>query len=80
MLGIRRMDRVPNARVRECCGMTKGVDERIGECVLLWFGHVERMENDRITKRVHVGECAGIQSFGRPQKRWIDTVKDCLRK
>ena len=57
-----------------------GYRERIGECVLLWFGHVERMENDRITKRVHVGECAGIQSFGRPQKRWIDTVKDCLRK
>ena len=28
-LGIRRMDRVPNARIRELCGMAKGVDERI---------------------------------------------------
>ena len=28
----------------------------------------------------YVGECAGIHSLGRLQKRWIDTVKDCLRK
>ena len=40
-----------------------------------WFSHVERMENNRIFKRVYVGECAG-----RPRKRWIDTVKDYLRK
>ena len=30
--------------------------------------------------REYVGECAGIRSLGRPRKRWIDTVKDCLRK
>ena len=50
------------------------------ESVLLWFGHVERMENDRNAKRVYVGECAGSHSVGRPQKRWITTVKKCLRK
>ena len=26
------------------------------------------------------GEGAGNRSVGRPWKRWIDTVKDCLRK
>ena len=50
LVSIRRMDRVPNARIRELCGVTKGVDERIGEGVLRWFGHMERMENDRIAK------------------------------
>ena len=35
---------------------------------------------DRIAKRVYVGECAGDRSVGRPRKRWIDTVKECLRK
>ena len=59
LLGIRRMDRVPNARIRELCGMAKGVDERIEEGVLPWFSHVERMENDRIAKRLYVGEFAG---------------------
>ena len=31
-------------------------------------------------KKVYVGECAGSCSVGRPRKRWIDSVKDCLRK
>ena len=60
--------------------MRKGVDERIDECVFLWFGHVERMEKDRIAKRIYVGECTGSRSVGRSRKRWIDTVKECLRK
>ena len=38
------------------------------------------MGNERIAKRVYVGECAGSHSVGRPRKRWIDTVKECLRK
>ena len=53
------------------CGVTKGVDEKIDEGVLRWFGHVER---------VYVGECAGSRSVGMPRKRWIDTVKECLKK
>ena len=35
------------------------------------------MENDKIAKRFYVGECAGSRSL---RKRWIDTVKDCLKK
>ena len=42
------MDKVPIARIRQLCGVTKGVDEKIDEGVLRWFGHVERRENDRI--------------------------------
>ena len=56
LVGIRRMDRVPNARIREFCEVTKEVDERIGEGVLQWYGHVERMERDRIAKRVYEEE------------------------
>ena len=72
--GIRRMDRVPKTRIGGLCGVTKGVDERIDEGVLRWFGHVERMEINRIARKVYVRECAGSPSMGRPQKRWIDTV------
>ena len=41
---------------------------------------MERVEKGRIAKRVYVGECAGNRSVDRPRKRWIDIVKDCLRK
>ena len=74
MLGIRRMDGVLNARIGELCGVKKGVDERIDEGAIRWFGHVERMKKDRIAKRIYVGECAGSRSVGRPTKRRIDTV------
>ena len=46
LLGIRKMDRVPNSRIREFCGVKKGIDERIDEGVLWWFSHVVKMEND----------------------------------
>ena len=41
---------------------------------------MERIENDRIRKRVYVGECTGSRSDYRPRKRWINTVKERLRK
>ena len=78
LLGIRRMNKVANARIRQLCGVTKGIDEKING-VLRWFGHVERMENYKIAKRVYVGERAGSCPVRRPRKRWIDTVKDCLK-
>ena len=56
LLGIRRMDRVPKARIGELCRVKKGLDERI-DGVLQWFGHVERMERNWIAKRVYVGVC-----------------------
>ena len=54
--------------------MRKGLDERIDEGVL---GHVERYRN---AKRVNVGEFAGTRSVGRPRKRLIDAVWECLKK
>ena len=60
--------------------MKKGLDERIDEGVHWWFSHVKRMEKNRIAKRVYVGEYAGSHSVRRLQKRWIDTVKEYLKK
>ena len=34
----------------------KVLDERIDEGILRWFGHVERMESDRIAKEVYIRE------------------------
>ena len=55
LLGIRRMDRVPNAWIRELCGVAQGVQES----VFRWFGHIERIKNDMIAKRVYVVEFVG---------------------
>ena len=76
LLRIRRMDRVPNVRIKDLCGVTKGIGVRIDEDVLRWVGHVERIKDDRIVKRVYARECPGNHSVGRPGKGWIDAVKD----
>ena len=49
-LGSRRKDRIPNVRIRELCGMVKGVDERTDENILRWFGHIEIMEKIGLLK------------------------------
>ena len=46
--------------------------------VLQWFSQVDRMENDRIAKRLYAGERAGSRLVSRPRNRWIDTMKDCF--
>ena len=54
------------------------MDERIED--LHWFSHVERMENDRITKSLYAGEFADAQWASHKRKRWIDTVMECKKK
>ena len=71
------MNKVLNAWITQLCGVMKGVIENIDGGVFPGFSHVE---NDRIAKRVYVGECTGSHLVGRLQKRWIDTVKECLRR
>ena len=80
LLGIRRMHKVPNVQIRQLYGVKKGVNKKIDEGVLRWFSHVKRMDNDTVSMRVYLGKCAGSRSVGRPLKRWIDTMKNCLKK
>ena len=53
-------------RAVQLCGVKKGLGKRIDEGVLQWFTCVERIEKDRIAKRVYVVECAGSRSVGWP--------------
>ena len=69
LIGIRRMDKIPNTGIKEFCAVTKRVDGRIDEYVLWGFVYVEKMENDRIAKRIYIGECADSYSVGRLRKR-----------
>jgi hypothetical protein len=43
---------------------------------LRWFGHVQRMEENRIPKRVSYMNLEKIRSRGRPRNRWLDEVRE----
>ena len=74
--GVRWYDRVRNERVREMCGNKRSFGERVDQGVLKWYGHMERMNDERLTKRVYKAEVEGVRGRGRPRKRWKDGVKN----
>jgi hypothetical protein len=47
---------------------------------LNWLGHVERMENERTSKCLLNGELFGVRRRKIPRKRWLQDVKDDLRR
>ena len=65
LLGIRRMDKVPNARIRELCGVTKVWTKRLMKV----FSYASPMWKEWRTTGLlegHVGDCAGsVQWVGR---------------
>jgi len=41
-----------------------------------WLGHLERMEEDRMPKKIFTQELEGTRRKGRPRKRWKEEVED----
>jgi hypothetical protein len=44
------------------------------------LGHVERMSEDRVIKKLYMSRPEGRRSVGRPKMRWLDDVEEDLRK
>jgi hypothetical protein len=49
--------------------------ETIRLCRLCWFGHIQRMEENRIPKRVLYVDLESTRPTGKPRKRWQDEVR-----
>ena len=44
------------------------------------LGHVERMSEERVVKRLYQNTPKGSRSVGRPRLRWMDDVREDLRR
>ena len=60
--------------LKSCVEVMKGLNERNGKIIRRWFGHTERMESSGIAKRVYDGKYLESRAWGRPRKRWINSV------
>ena len=69
------MDRVRNEEVRIRAGIERELASRADQRVLRWFGHVERMYEHRMARRVLMAEVSGGRVRGRPRFGWMDGVK-----
>ena len=78
MTGVSRLDRVRNEVVRARTGVRRELTARVDMNALRWFGHVERMDNERLLKKVMNAKVDGRSARGRPRFGWIDGVKRAL--
>ena len=44
-----------------------------------WLGHLERMEEDRMPKKIFTQELEGTRRRGKPRKRWKEEVERDLQ-
>ena len=72
------MDRVRNEEVRRRAGIERELASRADQRVLKWFGHVKRMDEYGMPRRVLMAELSGGRVQGRPRLGWIDGVKVAL--
>ena len=76
--GVRWFDRVRNDRVREMCGVSRSFSERAEQSQLKWYGHLERMDEERLVKGIYRSEVEGRRARGRPRRRWKDGIREAL--
>ena len=72
------MDRVRNEEVRRRALIERQLASRADQRVLRWFGHVERMDQYRMARRVLMAEVSGGWVRGRLRLGWMDGVKVAL--
>ena len=67
-----------NEVVRARTGVRRELAARVDMNVLRWFGHVERMNNEQLLKKVMNAKVDGRNARGKPRLGWMDGVKRAL--
>ena len=80
MCGVTRLDRITNEEIRRRVGVEVELSERVNRSVLRWFGHVERMSEERMARKVYNSTVIGMRQRGRPFRVWMDVVNEGLDK
>ena len=78
LVGVSRMDRVRNEKVRRRAGIERELASSADQRVLRWFRHVERMDEYHMARGVLMAEVSGGRVRGRRRLGWMDGVKVAL--
>ena len=78
MAGGTLWDKINNDFVQLRRGMVWKLKDRVDARVLRWFGHMVRMDDGRLVKRVMELKESGSWPRGRLEFGWIDEVKQAL--
>ncbi len=78
MCGVTQMDQVRDEEVHRRTVFVKELAEREEQGVLRWFGHMEKMGEERLVKKITKSDMIGLRPRGRPRMEWLDRVKRAL--
>lgn len=72
--GRSRVERITNDRIREIMGVHRTITDDIRTKQLRWYGHVQRMADERLPKQVLDWKPIGRRKRGRPRKSWREGI------
>ena len=76
------MERITSIQIAKCFGMKDSLEDTIIARCLCWFGHLARIEDDRVPKKMLY--LVGYPSLDHPlhgtKMRWWDKVRKDLKK
>lgn len=76
--GVSRMEHVTNIEIRNRMGANETVVDRVEKRSLKWFGHLLRMPDDRIPKKIFKWQPPGKRKRGRPRRSWNEGVRQAM--
>ena len=78
--GVTKRDRIRNQTIRDELKMQSVID-RMEKKTLSWYGHVIRMSEERLPRKILETKSIGNRGKGRPRVKWEEYVEDlCSRK
>ncbi|CAK1601092.1 unnamed protein product [Parnassius mnemosyne] len=80
MCGVTMADRKRNEEIRNMAGLKDDLITKIDKGVLRWFGHVERMSEDRMVKKIYSAKVNIKRCRGRPRLTFEDHVSKLLEE
>jgi hypothetical protein len=75
-----RLERMKNEHIKEIMGVKEKPDiiDIIEKKWLQWFGHVKRLQEERLPKLIMEWITGEIRKRGRPRKTWMEGVRAAM--
>ena len=80
LLNVKWQQKIKNTDIMKRTGTSINIVQRIIERKLNFFGHICRMQDDRLLKQAVFGIMDGKNKRGKPKRRWTDDLVDWCNK
>ncbi|CAG9839790.1 unnamed protein product [Diabrotica balteata] len=73
-----RLDRIQNDHIRNIMGVKSTIIDEIQRRQLIWYGHVERMDDDRLPNQILKWTPRERRKRGRQKQSWLGGIQKAM--